>query len=848
MIAVRSLPMRVDILAEESVDSWVEAVGRRYDVSMRRMLIALGMTPPPVTIAALLTRVEPAHWRAIEEAAGLAPGRLDTASAGSGGDRLLRRSRFCPQCLAERAGRWPLFWRQRWTVACLHHRVLLLDACRTCQHPPRRLVPGGFSPLPIASCAHIVDGMRCGADLTSAPAVEVGAEVLAAQHWVDELLLADCSDQADHAAALSQLRDLPTIVSWLLHHHGEHLRATAEHLAVPYPPADPEGSATHRMGAAVTAAALDRVRVLVGAADEPALQLLAQLLPRPDASSRSCPPGMDGRQWVELTGRFPNRYLRTVDRGLPDIDRLRFSSSTPAASLPTTTAVSSAANERVPQVPQLLWPDWTARLLPATGIAADRLRSVGTVCLLLPGSTRGASADAAKTFAPRLGADAGVQLLMAFGRHSGGSFTNAVLTVLCRIAEHLDTVGSAIDYQRRRDQLPSQMISWEQWRELAYTAGGHPGDAPDRGRHLQAQRYLYQLLCGADLLDPRHGLAFRSPPDRGVYVKFLTALPTPLRAGLHDHAQAVLTGLGIDEPLTWSPPDRLADGLVLPGITNLDVRVIQRQVIEQGRPPGEVADALGVHIEHIRIALEGLDRPPRQWKRSAAPLVWQDEQRAARQLTPAFFRREQLAGRGRLADLVATTGLPRKLIARYAKKHGVDLGRAPIDPDWLRDQYVDQCRSVTDIASELGVSQATVSLALRRHGIPARPMSVRSRPQMIAALPPDIPPDVRAAVEGGLDGWQRLRRFQTAVKFPSLQAAAKHLNASPAVLVTQMKRLEHDVGETLLHRAAPGRPQHPSERGRSLLQDLDRDSVRHFLSRPADARLTRAAADPRRGK
>jgi hypothetical protein len=49
------------------------------------------------------------------------------------------------------------------------------------------------------------------------------------------------------------------------------------------------------------------------------------------------------------------------------------------------------------------------------------------------------------------------------------------------------------------------------------------------------------------------------------------------------------------------------------------------------------------------------------------------------------------------------------------------MNPAPIDPDWLRQQYLTRRRSYTDIAAELGFLDMTVLAAARRHGIPSHP-------------------------------------------------------------------------------------------------------------------------------
>ncbi|MFG2025007.1 TniQ family protein [Streptomyces sp. NPDC048825] len=45
--------------------------------------------------------------------------------------------RFCPACVRERNGRWPLAWCTPWAFACLVHDCYLLMGCPTCRSPVR---------------------------------------------------------------------------------------------------------------------------------------------------------------------------------------------------------------------------------------------------------------------------------------------------------------------------------------------------------------------------------------------------------------------------------------------------------------------------------------------------------------------------------------------------------------------------------------------------------------------------------------------------------------------------------------------------------------------------------------
>lgn len=355
---------------------------------------------------------------------------------------------------------------------------------------------------------------------------------------------------------------------------------------------------------------------------------------------------------------------------------------------------------------------------------------------------------------------------------------------------------------------------------------------------------------------PRHPLAFRNAADRTRYLDFTTAMTKALREALHQHAADLLAELGIDERLTWSPPAHLADSLRLPGVAvdDLDTTTITRLVVDEHRPVTDAARALGVHREHIRLALEHLDRPTRQWAINAAPSAWRTEQLAARLFTRDYLEREYIRNGRSLNELAADTGIGRHIIARIAKHHGVPLtnGRAPfpIDRDWLHHHYIDRLRSTADIAAELGTDQMVVNNALHRHGIPARPSGTGSFNHMLRRLDPSIPRDIRVAVEGALHGWQRLHRFHIAMAFPSLDTAAVYIGTHQSALVTQFQRLERDIGAALYQRGAHRKPHRPTRRGQTLISDLQRDHVRALMhaelppehAQPYPDRVTLAAA------
>ncbi|MEV2226866.1 TniQ family protein, partial [Nocardia vinacea] len=823
-------------VAGESLDSWLEALARRHNSSPGQLLTVLGRQNNR-RIRRLLHPADPYLLRRLENAAGLGIGQLNTAVWGGGSDNPERSvgtgSRFCPKCLAESGGRWQLQWRLDTTIACHDHRILLGDCCPDCQTIPRRHLPGGPWVIPAATCTRPIgksSRRRCGADLTTLTTAAAPAEMLAAQSWVDTLAATAASGAVEASHAVT---DLGFVTAWMLRIAPEQALETARAMNPNRRAAEPHGDLAAAPDAALTAAALIHAQIVLGDEQAAAITHLRDTLANQTDPQRVPPPRTDPRQWAEISGRFSSRYLRAIDTELITSDRLRMKTPTPAAARPNADTVA-----RAKMIPQRLWPDWTARLLPAGGFHPGLFRASLAALLLVPGARQRDMRAAAVLLNPRVKRANMTTTLQGFDRLATGSAVDEVLILLCRLADHLDQHRSPIDYQRRRELLRAEVIDWPTWRDLACSVDAHPGDnrRGRRNRLLLANRHLHHLITGSDLENPKHPLAFHNPNDRSQFVAFTTTMSAALRRALHEYAEAVLTDHGIDEPLLWSPPHHLADGLTLPGvdIDSLDIDKISRLVIDEQRPPTEVADLLDVHVEHIRLALERLDRPARQWSDRATPAFWQREQRAATLFTREYFEREYLTKRRSLKELAAETGFGRHIISRYAKQAGIQLRRSrdplQVDSDWLRTQYLDKKRSTSDIAAELGVSQMTVNHALPRLGIPVRAQGVHSRTEMIASLDPTIPTTIRTAVESTLHGWQRLHRFRIAMAFPTLNTASEYLAMPSGSLFTQINQLEKALGANLFHRATYRKPQQPTELGHQLLRDLQHPEVQQLMT------------------
>ena len=261
--AVRTLPIRVDPLPQESLDSWIEALASRTDATWGAILGAIGifrtrghsasywatratvsLTPRQVGTISHCTGVEPRRLRAMT----LQPWIKDTSSQRPAVASLrVTGSRFCPKCLEERGGRWRVWWRMRWAFACPTHRCLLADACNVCGGL-QRTAPPLFRDVPnLGSCTRRVtrsgETRQCNGPLSSVPAIrlDTGPAVVVQR----ELL---CVLRAGHASggiytsspvpSTVFARDVRTLGEWMLRHGQAHDVASRisdllwEHLAL----------------------------------------------------------------------------------------------------------------------------------------------------------------------------------------------------------------------------------------------------------------------------------------------------------------------------------------------------------------------------------------------------------------------------------------------------------------------------------------------------------------------------------------------------------------------------------------------------------------------------------------
>ncbi len=863
----RVLPIRLAPVPDEAFDSWLDRYAARLQARLVDVVEGIGLRRPGRTpdgrIPALpnwtvaLRRAEVdriAHATGVDAKllAGLTLQRydgiavlLDIRTRQVRRSRLWGRgsgSRFCPACLAETGGCWPLMWRLSWSFCCPRHRVLLIDHCPQCGRTPRssrlRMLhipqPGRCSaPSRRSDGAVGAFGERCGYELAESRAEPVDTldGILDAQAFINGLL-----DRTDNAAAVSGihgetlstaevLADLKAVATGVL-------TVLAEDDLTQLPPPirerlgsvgvapRAEGRRAQRPGflaprtAARTAVAVSKAVEVVAAPDiDAAANQVGWIIDRmrcrrPDIT----PSGVTG-SWGACSPVLQAVVLRALDSALRPSDRLRYRTATSHPSYPPSESAADGIDARAAKLPQQLWPAWALRLMPPSGYHFLTFRRVVSTALLLPGGRRPREA-----LLPLLGQPFGRRSFdHVMGNLADCGDLDTVLRILSILASRLDVAEVPIDYQRRRRLFGSTMLLPDDvWKACCTRADV----AATEHKRQHAERYLLELITGSP--DSSHPpLGPLTMKTASAYAAFCASVRPALAERLRATAERQLAEQGVDEPLTWEPPFEWVNAPTWPGphIDSIQPAKLRRLLIDEGRSFSDAAATLGTTSDHVRLLL--IRHPMGPLKRPDA------RQQTIRRAypTPEYiaYRYEQCGWS--YERIAKDTKVDHKRVRRLAALAGVQ-SRPPgrpsqrhIDRKWLAEQYLVQRRHLVDIAAELGMHRNTVGLMARRLGLLRGPLmagnNILNGSGQRAACAEWIRPVFTR--RGGL---LRVERFLMLSKYPTYSEAGRVLNIGSATLSSHVRQLERDLGVSLLVRARPGqRPMRLTKAGRRFVRD-----------------------------
>ncbi|MEU8623777.1 LysR family transcriptional regulator [Streptomyces sp. NPDC048669] len=501
--------------------------------------------------------------------------------------------------------------------------------------------------------------------------------------------------------------------------------------------------------------------------------------------------------------------------------RYRITTETPRRPTRTTRDIE----QRARTIPTMFWPPWMIRLAPPEGIHARALAPVLAALLLIPDSRT--SLDQAAALIGDV--TDGTEVSRLLQELDDLPQWPDMVTALDRLADYLDANSTPIDYGRRRLLDYTGLLPHDRWLEICRRTGTPPGTGR---RERIARSQLFQRLSGLpaeSVPDDLGGLD--SAEFRATSLRF-TALQTPeLAQALQQEALNFLASHHIhDEPVIWQPPTTLLAGLSLPGPdpAHVDLPRLHQLVRERQHPVQHAAQVLGTTVEAIRHVLDEHPAPAPPLTKSTARATGRIRQQARQALPAERFTRLYLDEHRSLQQIATLTGFSRRVLTDLAKEYGIPLRgpqdhkrRGTIERVWLIEQYVHRRRTLPDLARETGMSPANMARWAHTHNIPLRSRGGASHSQALRAADQAhrAPRLLRPALVGQ-GASERLSRFAAASAFPSLGAAASGLGLNTFTLVAQINRIERELGGPLLVRAERGRPMTLTPLGRRVLRAI----------------------------
>jgi len=255
-MAVRSLPLRLEPIAGEAIDSWLESLAHRYEVTWSEFRQALGSVLPKDRYPdRWVFRLTDDQVRVISESTGVRPAKLKAMTLeayppiASGYNSLtgqvvskfpwrhVHASRYCPLCLEETGGRWQITWRMVWFFACPKHRCLLAELCPECSAPQRSFITESLIPRPGRCWAPVGEGdrrligSRCAADLAVAQVHDLAEDhpAISTQSTISRAILDNRYDFGIYRQLRAPLQeilaDLRALGGWFLSQAGHRPRS-----------------------------------------------------------------------------------------------------------------------------------------------------------------------------------------------------------------------------------------------------------------------------------------------------------------------------------------------------------------------------------------------------------------------------------------------------------------------------------------------------------------------------------------------------------------------------------------------------------------------------------------------
>ncbi|WP_235672942.1 hypothetical protein [Mycolicibacterium hodleri] len=466
---------------------------------------------------------------------------------------------------------------------------------------------------------------------------------------------------------------------------------------------------------------------------------LRSVIARRGARNRTATPG--DLRFGHLSPAVEAVHLSAISGHFTASNKLRFRTMTDFPRYPRPDSAHDGVALR--NIPTALWRDWSLRLVARQRVHLDTVCSSLSPLLLIVGA-RMPVADACKHLGGAVKASQQTMVLDALHRHP---LWHNIAEAITRLADHLIANPSPIDYQRRRQLHYEGLLPPEVWAQIRDRADLGRTDA-NRSRQL-ARSWLFERISGqpAEMSGfttqirrahrQRDDLVERFTPD------LIATLDGEATRFLHDHNV-------FNEPVRWSPPLSIVSDLELPGPDlaavstsdlHLALNVTSMTIAATARHFGVPSPCIRLLLEQFPLATSAR-RPPTQLQRLRACLTPQD--------FAHLHHRDALS----IGTIATRFGVHRKAVSVLAREYNIETRvrranpRVTIDPAWFRCEYVENHRTITDIANEIGASISAVSRFATRQGIPViRDPRVLHTSTKATSKPsgPKAPPRVRSS-------------------------------------------------------------------------------------------------------
>ncbi|HEV2345632.1 MAG TPA: TniQ family protein [Actinocrinis sp.] len=867
----RSLPIRLDPVPGEGLDSWLEALAHRIHTPLALLLPAVGLREGPEQGANRnwTVMLRPQESAALAASCGVGPDRAKAMTLAAYAGRAVvineperrvdvrrvwgrsSRSRFCPQCLADSGGRWQLSWRMSWSFACLVHHCLLADFCPECGRPQRTRTLGGKEVPAPGHCANtqpgrrgsaISDSIRCGGALAEAATLcfESAHPVATAQRLVNDMIAEGAASfgvyEAKPQPSLAALADIRTLARHALAYgpNPDKAERLPEDLWAAFRTVEGGAETPDRnVGRlapplAVTTAA--GVTLALQVLQQPAIQqagaAMHWLVKATWGESAAIIPTTISQPPRDASLLLQQIQYAALGPFLKPVHQLRYRSRSPQPTNPGRSP--EVAKRRARSMPATFWPEWSLRMTPTERHPRlFRLALAGAVMLIGTRLNLAGASEYLGGTTPFRSISWGIQRL---NRHPCWP---DIYRGLVRLADYLDAEPVPIDYGRRRSLDYTNLLSEDRWHRICWDARTPTGTT---SRLNVVRAMMFERLSG---LPSEQAPSAAEIPERELtaYTAAMTIRTTPaLARGIKDAARDFLREHGIgDEPLDWSPPDLLLAELDLPAPdpASVNIEALHRLVRREQLAAGQIADRLGTTIDTVRRMLEKHPAPllPGSSSRLSAPTPT----RAV--IGPAELTRLYVQEKLTLVEIAHRHGVSKPVINRLANEYGIPMRPAGRHDkfeipsfDWLHEQYVIRKRPLPDLAAEKGVSATTVARWAKNRGVRLRPQGGKGGAVRFGmANHIDQAPELLRPALDSNGAWLRLQRFADAADFPTLKEAARSLGISYPSLLVQIQRLEEDLGQQLHQRAERGCPMVISTFGARVIEAV-REAERQGLS------------------